>query len=63
MKYARIVKNTVAEVFTPPEGFTLIDCFHSTLIAQFVVANDDVEQNWTYIDGVFSPPKIDETNN
>ena len=63
MKYARIFKNTVAEVFTPPVGFTLNDCFHADVVAQFVVANDEVEQNWTYVDGVFSAPKIDETNN
>ncbi|HTQ70639.1 MAG TPA: hypothetical protein VMH92_03995 [Acidocella sp.] len=34
--YALIQNGTVAELFTPPEGFTLAQCFTPAMVAQFV---------------------------
>lgn len=58
MKYARIsTKNTVIEVFTPPTGFTIEECFTPELVAQFEPVPDDVEQNWIkQADGTFVAP-------
>jgi hypothetical protein len=56
MQYARIFKGQVAEVFTPPSGFTLQECFHPDVVAQFVAAPDDVATGWSYVDGIFLPP-------
>lgn len=47
MKYARIVDSIVAEVFTPPEGFALEECFTAELVAQFTACPDHVEGGWT----------------
>jgi hypothetical protein len=47
MKYARISSNnTVIETFTPPTGFSLADCFHTSIASQFVEVSDEVEANW-----------------
>jgi hypothetical protein len=58
MKHARIsTDNVVLEVFTPPEGFSIADCFTPELAAQFVPVPDQVEQNWIKNpDGSFSAP-------
>lgn len=60
MKYARIIDSTVQEVFIPPAGFTLEECFHSSLIAQFEPCPDEVEGGWLkQEDGTFvAPPPI-----
>jgi hypothetical protein len=57
MKYARIVDSTVVEVFTPPNGFALADCFHPDLAVQYEPCPEHVEQRWTKnADGSFSEP-------
>lgn len=63
MKYARLsTENTVIEVFTPPQGFALAECFTAELVAQFEPCPDDVEQSWIkQDDGMFvAPPQITE---
>jgi len=45
MKYARIVDNKVWEVFTPPVGVDISECFTAELVAQFIECPSDVEQN------------------
>lgn len=57
MKYARIIDSTAVEVFTPPEGFTLAECFTAELVAQFVPCSDEVESGWIEQEnGSFNPP-------
>jgi hypothetical protein len=58
MKYARIVDNKVWEVFTPPVGVDISDCFTAELVAQFIECPSDVEANWDYTDGEFVAPYI-----
>lgn len=60
MKYARVVDNKVLEVFTPPVGIDISECFTAELVAQFVECPADVGQNYTY-DGInFLAPVIEE---
>jgi hypothetical protein len=57
MKYARFDNNLVLEVFTPPEGFTLSECFHPAIAVQFISVPDEVEANWKRNDdGTFTAP-------
>ena len=45
------------EVFTPPEGFTLAECFHPVIVAQFVEVPQNVEALWVRgEDGTYLPP-------
>jgi hypothetical protein len=46
MNYARIVDSVVFEVFTPPTGFTIDDCFTAEIVAQFQPCADEVEGGW-----------------
>ena len=66
MRYARIgeekdkatkkVTAKVVEVFTPPKGFELKDCFTKEVAAQFVKCQPDVQVGWLYEDGKFNAP-------
>lgn len=57
MKYARVVDSVVQEVFTPPAGFTIEDCFTPEVVALFEPCPEEVEQNWIKEpDGTFVPP-------
>jgi hypothetical protein len=60
MKYARIVDNKVWEVFTPPVGVDISECFTAELVAQFIECPSDVEQNYTYDGTNFSAPVVEE---
>lgn len=55
-KYARIVDNTVIELFTPPVGVDISECFTPELVAQFIECPADVEQNWEYSNNKFTKP-------
>ena len=57
-KYARVVNNAVWEVFTPPVGVDISDCFTAELVAQFIECPDYVEAKWSYVDGEFEAPYI-----
>lgn len=59
MKYARIVDNKVWEVFTPPIGVDISECFTPDLVAQFIQCPAEVEQNWDYNGEEFNPPVIE----
>lgn len=51
MKSVRVIGNTVVEVFAARPNF------HPALMATiFDVANDAVQQNWTYNGGAVAPP-------
>jgi len=57
MKYARIADDFVIEVFVEPEGFTIDQCFHPDIAAQFVVVADNIEAGWIkQSDGSFVAP-------
>jgi hypothetical protein len=57
-EYARIASGVVAELFTPPAGFALTDCFHADVASQFVAVPDGVSpaQGWTYDGASFAAP-------
>ncbi len=58
MKYARLsTEGVVIEVFTPPTGFSIPDCFHPIIASQFQACPEEVDQNWTLEpDGSFTAP-------
>lgn len=57
MKKARVLNNTVQEIFTPFGGFELADCFTPEIVALFEDVPDDVEQDWIkHADGSFTAP-------
>ena len=41
-KYARIENNTAVEIFTPPDGFTIAECFHADVVSLFSACPDNV---------------------
>jgi hypothetical protein len=46
-KFARMENQTAVEVFTPPEGMELSDCFHADVAALFSPCPDNVTQGST----------------
>jgi hypothetical protein len=56
--YARIQNGVVVELFTPPPGVTLAECFHADVAAQFVEVPSGVApaQGWMYDGKTFAPP-------
>ncbi|MFM0141719.1 hypothetical protein [Paraburkholderia sp. RL18-085-BIA-A] len=48
--YARIKNNTAVEVFVPPAGFTLADCFHADVAPLFAEVPDGTEAGATTAD-------------
>jgi len=58
MKTARIQNNVVVEFLVPVEGFTLDQCFHSSILAQCQEVEDDVQTGWVrQEDGSFAAPE------
>lgn len=59
-RYAEISNNTVIELFIPPQGFELKDCFHESLLHRFIELEEDVFVFPGYIydpmTGEFAPP-------
>jgi hypothetical protein len=57
MKYARVLDSVVQEVFTPPAGLTIEQCFTPEVVALFEPCPEEVEQNWIKEpDGSFVAP-------
>ena len=57
MKYARVVETIVVEVYVPPAGVPIEECFTPELVAQFEPCPFEVEANWIkQPDGTFTPP-------
>jgi hypothetical protein len=56
--FARIEDGIVAELFTPPDGVPLADCFTPDIAAQFVAVPGGVspEQGWLYNGTTFAAP-------
>jgi hypothetical protein len=63
-KYARILDGVVLEVFTPPEGSALADCFHKDLAGQFhevaetVVSGSVLGDGGQWIAPVITEPEV-----
>jgi hypothetical protein len=60
MKYARVIDNKVWEVFTPPTGVDISECFTAELVAQFIECPEYTEQDYTYDGTNFSAPIVEE---
>lgn len=55
-KMARITDGIVGDVIVPLEGFTIEECFHPDLLAQYVAVDDDVQPGWIVTeDGIVAP--------
>jgi outer membrane protein assembly factor BamB len=56
--YARIQNGVVVELFTPPAGATLVECFHADIAATFVLVPPGVTpaQGWTFNGTNFAAP-------
>lgn len=57
-QYARVHDAIVVELFTPPDGVPIEDCFTPEIAATFVPVPADVpvEPGWTYDGTTFAPP-------
>jgi len=58
VKYARVIKNVVNEVFTPPEGVDISECFHPDVVKQFTVVSEEVEREWVFDGEKFIAPVV-----
>lgn len=58
MMFALVRDGAVVQLFTPPEGVAIEECFAPSVAAQFVAVPDGTTpaQGWTYVSGVFEPP-------
>ena len=54
--YARIQNGTVAELFSPPTGVSITECFHPDLTWVECDGTPGVAPGWTYSLGVFAAP-------
>jgi hypothetical protein len=54
--YARIQNNVAVEIFVPPDGFTLNQCFHPEVAVLFVGAPDGTVVGSTLENGAWIAP-------
>jgi hypothetical protein len=54
--YARIDKGVIAELFTPPSGVPITECFHDGLQWEDCTGSPNVAPGWTYANGTYAPP-------
>lgn len=59
-KMARIVDGVVVDVLVPLEGFTIEECFHPDLLAQYIPVTDDVQAGWILTEEGVVAPKAEE---
>lgn len=56
MKMARIIDGVVGDVIVPVEGFTIEECFHPDVLAQYTPVPDDAQPGWVLTEvGVVDP--------
>lgn len=56
---ARIIDGKIAEILVPVAGFSVEECFHSSILAQCVDVADDVQVGWVQQeDGSFAAPVV-----
>lgn len=46
MKFARVIKGVVIEIFREPQGFAIEECFTPELVATFEPCGEEVEVGW-----------------
>lgn len=57
---AKIVNGKIAEILVPVDGFSVEDCFHSSVIGQCVDVVDDAQIGWVQQeDGSFAAPVVE----
>lgn len=56
--YALVQNGVVIELYTPPAGYTIAQCFPASLASQFIAVPSGVtpSQGWLYSNGTFSAP-------
>ena len=54
--FARIQSGAVAELFTPPAGVSIAECFHRAVTWVDMTAQPAVVPGWSYAGGGFTPP-------
>jgi len=53
---ARIIDGRVDEIIVPVDGFTIEECFHPDVLAQYFPVADDVQPGWVVTeDGIVDP--------
>jgi hypothetical protein len=56
MKMARITDGVVGDVIVPIDGFSIEECFHPDVLAQYINVADDVQPGWIVTeDGIVDP--------
>lgn len=56
MKMARITDGVVGDVIVPIEGFSIEECFHPDVLAQYTTVADDVQPGWIVTEeGIVDP--------
>lgn len=56
MKYSILTNSVATEVLTVPDGFTIQDCVHASLVGNYLSVPDDVEVGSILgTDGAWSP--------
>lgn len=58
-KMARIVDGVVVDVLVPLEGFTIEECFHPDLLAQYIPVTDDVQAGWILTEDGLADPEAE----
>lgn len=62
MKYAKIEDLIIQEVFVPPEGVDISECFHPDIAALFVLVPDEAEVRDEYSNNTLTkyvPPVVE----
>ncbi len=54
--YARVINNVAVELFTPPTGFTIQECFTADIAAQFQSVPSGTEAGATLANGTWTNP-------
>jgi hypothetical protein len=60
MKMARITDGVVDTVIVPIDGFSIEECFHPDVLAQYVTVSGDVQPGWIVTEnGIVDPDAPD----
>lgn len=57
---ARITDGVVGDVIVPIEGFSIEECFHPDVLAQYTTVADDVQPGWIVTEEGFVDPNAPE---
>jgi len=56
-KMARITDGVIGDVIVPLDGFTIEECFHPDVLAQYVAVDGDVQPGWIVTEDGFTAPE------